>query len=374
MFSLSIPWKEVAPKQWNSINRRWALHGISHLLLRRHLGRKPRPGGFISLSRDNAEAFLGNPMGSEALGALGPRGLGLLECDNAYERGIRSNGYRFSAAGVAFGPKVLEAPKKLGGALLRARGLDAPGPVARQMWETLRTMEWSDEARPALEEHLAGADLVSGLCALLAYETIRRGNWGLKSGKKVDRLFHPVGNCSKLMRPHLLMAGRPTGEADIASSQPFFLATMAYRGDTSAEAQGFRDLVTSPSFYEQFAAWVGLAGGDRERIKRRFLTEVLFGELKYRGKMWEALALRFPKLAQYVERVKCDDYRALAIQLQNEEARVVLGCVVPGLASRGIEAVSIHDGLLVKREHLAETREFMASTIERETGLRPLVR
>jgi len=79
-------------------------------------------------------------------------------------------------------------------------------------------------------------------------------------------------------------------------------------------------------------------------------------------------------LAEFIDRVKRDDHCALARLLQQEEARVVIGQIVPILMARGIETLSIHDGLMARKEHLEEVQSIMTSTIERETGNRPLVR
>lgn len=377
LYGLGLPWGKLLYGPWDSVNRRWAFAGMNHLLLVRHLGRKPRGDGYIPLPQYCVTGFLGNPLGPEILGALGPRGMGALECDNAYERGKRCNSYRFSKAALAYKPTVSTAPKKIADKIRAGRGFRVElnkEPVAHQQWHTLHRIEWGAGIWDALDKRLRGAGIVKGLCAIMAVDDIRRGHWGLVPDMNTGRLFHNVNRCPRDFRPHLILDGKETGEADIASSQPFFLGATAYRDDNSEEARAFRGLTTSERFYETFGEWVGLADLDRDQLKELFYKEVLFGEWWAKKRLWEAMASRFPKLAAFIDRVKRDDYTALSRLLQKEEARVVLGIIVPGLTAMGIEALSIHDGLLAHRERLEEVRDYMAAEIERATGYRPLVR
>lgn len=376
LFGLNLPWSDLLYGPWKSINRRWAFEGLIHLMITRQLGRKARSGGYYPLPQETVRGFIGNPIGLEVLGALGPRGMGTLECDDSYEVGVRCNAYRFSVPALATGAKVSTAPKKFADRIKSARTprKELADPITRQQWDTMRGLEWGSGIWAALDRRLEGAGHVKGLCALMAVHDIRRRRWGMAPDRNTGRLFHSVNRCPRDFRPHLIMDGQETGEADLASSQPFFLCVLAYSGDGSAEARAFRDLVVSERFYETFGEWVGLTGANRDQLKEMFYQQVLFGERWQRGKMWDAMKSRFPKLADYVDRVKRDDYTRLSCLLQTKEAEVVLGHVVPELNARRIKSLTIHDGLLGRRDHLEEIRDCMANVTERVTGCRPLVR
>lgn len=374
-FGLNAPWDDLLYGPWDSINRRWAFEGIIHLMIVRQLGRKPRPGGFYPLPLDLIKDVIGNPIGPECLAAMGADGMGFLECDGAYEVGKRANGYRFTAQALALGVKVGTAPKKLADRLRAARTprRELKNPAIRQQWDTMRRLQWGDGIKAALDQRLAGAGPVQGLCALMAVHDIRRGRWGMVPDPRTGRLFHNVNRCPRDFRPHLILDGQATSEADIASSQPFFLYVLAYSGDNSAEARAFRDLVVSERFYETFGEWVGLTGAGKDRLKEMFY-QVLFGRWVEDLEMWQAMKARFPKLARYIEGVKRGDHARLARLLQTKEADVVLGSVVPDLNARGIEALTIHDGLMGRCDQLEDIQSCMMRVTERITGCRPLVR
>ena len=375
LFSLNLPWDQLLYGQWKTTRRRWAFIGLIHLILTRHLGQKLRPGGYARMHFDEVARFLGNRLGPEVLEAA--KVIGIIECDGAAKEFVRSNGYRFTALALSYGPAVsrasLHLAKKLA-TVRRYRPDIGDNPVHRQMWKTLHKVRLNSGILPALKARLQGEGLVSALCSIYSVDAVRRGLWRYSTDKNTGRVFHNVANFPSELRPYLTIRGGLTGEADIASSQPYFLAALAYRGDTSEEANAFRALVASENFYETFGGWIGLAGKDRKKLKKQFYAEVLFGLKKYRGKMWAAMAARFPRLATYVDRIKEDNYRELARILQHEEARVVIGIIVPALTAQGIEGLSIHDGLMVRQEHLPEVQRVMKAELERVTGIRPLIR
>lgn len=377
LFGIRLPWDQLLYGPWCSRNRRWAFAGLNHLLLTRHLGRKPRCGGFMPLPQYRVKEFIGNPMGPEVLGALGKGGMGAWDSDDSYEIGERCNGYRFSSAALAYGATVSEAPKKIADRIRAGRGYRIElrdDPVARQQWQTLRRVEWGAGVWASLNGRLKGAEIVKGICSIMAVDDIRRRHWGLVTDPNTGRLFHNVNRCPRDLRPDLIINGKETGEADHASSQPFYLGVIAYKGDNSAEARAFHGLTCSERFYETFGEWAGLTGLTKDELKNRFYIEVLFGKSFCRGRLWDALQERFPKLAAFITSVKWRNHKELARILQKEEARLVLGIIVPGLTAKGIETLSIHDGLLAHRECLEEVRDYMAAEIERATGYRPLVR
>jgi hypothetical protein len=381
LFSLRLPWEQLLYGEWDTTRRRWAFDALIHLVLTQHIGRKLRRGGYVALPFDEVTRLLGNRLGPEALEAT--QAIGILECDKAGTAGTvgrggaRSHGYRFTPLALSYGCVVMQCPLAISKKLRAARQYRpsvVTDPIHRRMWQTLRTVGLDDGVWPALARRGNSASLVSQICAIAAVDAIRCGRWRFAVDKKTGRVFHNVNNLPSDLRPHLTLAGFPTGEADIASSQPYFLAALAYAGDDAAEAVEFRALVSSGCFYETFAEWIGLTGYDREALKKRLLTEVLFGRLEYQAKMWAAMASRFPKLAAYVERVKQDDHGMLAQLLQREEARVMHGIIVPALSLRGIACLTIHDGILARREQLPEVQRVMVAELEQATGIRPLVR
>ena len=358
-----------------TVRRRWAFDALNHLVLTSRLGRKPRSGGYIPIPNGRFLELLGNPIGPEVL--YEAKRLEIIDCDDEAVVGVQCNGFLITKKALAYGITALRAPDRIANRLKESRRLRVElgvNPALRQLWGTLRKVRLGEGAWEALNTRLEGADMVSALHSIQSIDAIRRRHWRFCTDENTGRVFHNVANCPRVFRPHLTIGGDPTGEADIASSQPFFLAALAYKGEDTIEAKTFRGLASSERFYETFGEWIGLDETDHDNLKTRFFQEVLFGRKWFRAKMWEALEARFPRLAEFIDRVKRDDHCALARLLQQEEARVVIGQIAPILMARGIETLSIHDGLMARKEHLKEVQSIMTSTIERETGNRPLVR
>ena len=375
LFSLRLPWERLLSGKWNTTLRRRAFDGLVHLVITNHARRKPRAGGYVPLAFTAVTDLLGTRLGPEVLAAA--QAMGIMECDQQGKAGRRYHGYRLSAAALSYGVRVMRAPAKYAAKLEARRELRpvvADSLIHREMLRTLRKVGFGASMWPVLQARQEASSRLSAVCVAYSVDAIRRGHWRMSVDLRTGRVFHNVANFPSELRPHLTLDGGETGEVDIASSQPYLLAYLAYRGDDSEEAQEFRALVTSERFYESFGEYAGLAAKERGKLKELFYTEVLFGLKRFRGKMWAAMALRFPRLAEYVDEVKREDYRALARLLQTEEARLVVGCIVPVLAAKGIEVLTIHDGILARREHLVEVQRVMVAELERATGIRPLVR
>jgi len=381
LFTLRLPWPDLLSSKRTTPKRRASLDAVNHLVLSRHQGRKPRNGGYVPVPFALVQKIAGDKLGPESLRDL--VGIGAIECDHAYRKGERCNGYRFSEEGLSFGFTARLAPQYIAQRLQedrahRTRVSIGAEPAYEQMWSLLKKVRFAPEVWPALERHfqicLDGGKIVRGYCALLATHEINQRRWLFTYDPDTGRCFNNVSNYPKVLRPFLVLDGEPTGECDIANSQPLLLAALAYGHDHSEERTRFVELVTSGQFYETLGAWAGFVGKDRGWLKGRVYSEVLFGHEWFRAKMWNALATHFPHLAAYIDEVKCDDHRQLALLLQRKEAEVIVHNIIPRLTAMGIDALSIHDGCLSRAGDVGSVMRVMEEEVEAAIGIKPLVR
>ena len=247
-------------------------------------------------------------------------------------------------------------------------------PIYADLWKTLLTVTLADGIWPLLDQPAKRGEMTKRVWRILAAENIRRRHWYFSHDGKTGRCFNNVANFPRELRQFLLLGGHPTAECDIANSQPLFLANLAYGLTPSEERLRYANLVRSGRFYETLGQWAGLGGLDREKLKKRVYSGILFGRDHHRSVLWDALKPHFPQLLAYIDESKREAHNGLALKLQSKEAEVMLGRIIPRLKAEGIRALSIHDGCLCRAADASWAKLVMEEEVEAAIGIKPTVK
>ena len=236
-------------------------------------------------------------------------------------------------------------------------------------------------AKPAgqLAKELSSAG-VNPEHASYACKAIEHGdNDGLLVDPFGFRVHSIVTRTAAEIRPHMRVEGEPLTEVDVVNAQPLILAA-AFRsaqgcttyvagaqhiGRGGAPVAGFSPelLKGCADEIEEFAALCQegqlyehlLASGafpNRETVKKQLYRDVLFGNLRIRGKMTEVFGGLWPGLLKAIRSFKQDQgYKAVAKLLQRLESQIMIDGVCRRLVERfpSLPFLTVHDAALIVR-------------------------
>jgi hypothetical protein len=354
-----------------------ALKQVVHLLfLSRVYNRKVFVGGFRPLGRERILRDCGS-LGARALDWL-VNGFGFVASDGWSVKGRKARGYRFTLKACRLGFSVEPMPSgclKQFRTATKARVTAGRDHGHKQQLSTLRTVTLAPAARTEIAALKGRRFNLRQVAWAMAVLNIESGNWFFSVDSKTGRVFHNVNSFPKALRPHLLLDGEATAEVDISNSQPTLLVAEAYRGamDTD-EAQDALGIVQTRQFYPEVCRLYGKGGLNYEAQKTWVFKHMLFSHKIRPSPGWSKVKERWPRLAGYIEKTKAKAHNSLPLELQRREADVMLGRVAPRLQQEGIPSLSLHDGLLVKRQHVDRAREIVIEEFQKETGITPDVR
>jgi hypothetical protein len=107
-------------------------------------------------------------------------------------------------------------------------------------------------------------------------------------------------------------------------------------------------------------------GEDRARLKQRLFSEVLFGELHYRGKLRARFQHEFPTVAGTIDWLKAQDYQQAARLMQNYESSIFIAAVCRRIKKErpGLRILTVHDSIMTVPGAIA----YVSEVIEDEFG------
>ena len=355
------------------LERIWVL---MNLILER-TARGDTKDGYCPISTRLLEQQIGRDFAGPALQELVE--IGILECDNKYIPNKKARGYRF-APNIA----KLEAKRYLLSeaqssrllkwstqkSLMSVKGNDSH----RILWNNLQKLTlhpFCNEQLPSVGAN--GEGQLKRDAWQYSTDSIIRRRWYFSHDPKSGRVFNNFTSLPKSIRHYALLDGKPCAEIDIRNSQPFFLARLY--PDKCTEARSFGKLVCEGRFYESLneASSRPFDPENRRDLKQAVFTQVLFGQRFPTNPLWVAFQKEWPVLSQVVEKLTARDYRKLAIELQRQEASVMIGQVVHRIAAAfpGIPFLTVHDSLVVPHQITDAAKELLQQTIQEVTGNSP---
>lgn len=386
LISLGVSWDScIFGRRLRPLERQ-SLDAVVHLIIHAQLfNRKRSKGGFAPVPVRLIRSLAGS-LGEWAMDFL--VAVKVVETDRHYIVGKKAKGYRFSHAALSWGFSPKRMPqrfaRRLGQHLAERRRVTVNRGLAyADMYQTLRTVTLNPAIWPKLLNPPEGESPIQSLHRILAAFHIERANWYFTHDEKTGRCFCNVANFPSDLRQFLLIGGRPTGEDDIANSQPTLLVALAYKGQEQCEERAYAlSLAKAGSFYATVCGWAGLGHLSHKEQKEEVFRGVLFARCPGRSPVWSGVDRHLQIMAEYITKSKgevskqrgIDASNALALRLQSLEADIMMGRVFPRLTAMGIAGISLHDGCLVAREHLEKARQVIEEEFEAATGILPTVR
>jgi hypothetical protein len=269
---------------------------------------------------------------------------GLVQCDNYYEKGKKSLGYRLCPE---LAQRTWRLTRRSNRAIVRnlRKTEGERSPVVRWLTKNLGRIEavipdslpWTDE---------------------LALQAVDDGCVAFNPEDEFGRRYHSnLTNLRSDLRRHLRVDGRPLVQIDIANSQPLFQAVVAERLGVVCPA--YKRVCEEGQLYDSLAAQTGLT---RKRTKQQMMSSVFFGKNDSRSRTKRAFRKRFPEVAALLDEIKADDHAELARLLQRAESDFVVRTVCERLRRErpGMFVATIHDSIVTNsREDAATILETM---------------
>ena len=231
----------------------------------------------------------------------------------------------------------------------RQRGLAIHGDCAEQILRKLPV-----KSNPYDVQGILVADIVNG-----DYH-VNVGRYG--------RLSNNVTSLKRELRASLHYAGAPLCSVDVVNCQPALLGLVAQRegcvGPDCRDAQLYCTLVQRGEFYEYMIDALAGSGITREKLKARFLTDVVAKKkanqrgAEYPSDVEDKFRELFPTIYRLIRRCNKDgwEHHNLIRRLQRAESHVVIETVAADLVSRMPDAfiITLHDAIYTTDDFIAD--------------------
>ena len=195
-------------------------------------------------------------------------------------------------------------------------------------------------------------------------QTIIDGELRLTADDFSGRFHSNVSNMYKPLRALLRVDGEPDtlGETDIKNSQPLFLGLAAK--EKGIEDNKYMRLCEEGQIYDHMAGRIGLL---RESAKHEIVM-FFFAKNGFKSTAKSVFEMEFPKMAAYIRKVKANDYKRLARQMQIAERKFVIDIVCERHKRLRPEmfVATIHDSVVAQKSDC----DLIVSVMKDEFALR----
>jgi hypothetical protein len=141
-------------------------------------------------------------------------------------------------------------------------------------------------------------------------------------------------------------------------------------GSQRKELDDYLEWTSKGKWYEKL---VEIYNVSRDEAKTIWM-EIAYSKnssFKHRKKVFNA---KFPFISSIIQNLKRDDHANFSIELQKIESKVFIDKICKVLVEEGIVPYTMHDGLLVPKEHEFRTKEVMLEQLENVIGVRPTIK
>lgn len=318
---------------------------------------------------------------------------GVIECDNQYIIGEKSKGYRFTAGyrkERVKGVKIQDY--KFKAKLTRRKSLylykvDMNNPILSFLLSNLKQVRVDvlgalNHTHQLFKRVDAHADKFNQYC--ITIQELAQEHYFFTRDTIGNRVHNNFVNFPKALRPFLYVeTGEQLVNLDIRNSQPLMLCILliqAYEGKVLPEdIKQYIQECQEGRFYESFALASGITLEDRSKFKEGLFKNVFFGrnEACLRSLAYQALATHYPNVATFIKKYKREDYKSLAIALQNVESEIIIDDVIGALAAKyhpdDFFALTIHDSITTTYSNLEEVMSLMEEAF-RKRGIKASIK
>lgn len=204
--------------------------------------------------------------------------------------------------------------------------------------ESLKFIEESDSNEDKKKQHKLSVELFDRKFSKIVQTT--------------NRLHNNLTNLPKELRQFLTVNGESLWQVDIKCSQPTFLGLYMLKNNLGdrEEVINFLEKCKEGSFYNLFGE------GDRKELKEKVFSSCFFNKVRNNLNCFEKkFSKLFPTVFECVVDLKKNDYRNLAIMLQNVESEYIFEVV----SELNCYILTIHDSLVSTKDNIKTVEETM---------------
>jgi hypothetical protein len=355
------------------IKHLWKLEYIITIIYRGRWNTSKKDGEYVLINANTLQRIIGDKFATKALRLL--KKLQIVESDNFYVRGYKSRGYRFkepyqSGVFLEIDPRA-DVSTRLA---LRSPQVKVETIEHEYLLNILRRVSisysisnfWTTfQPKNKRQEDYYRKSI----------EFIQKHQWFFTFDPKTGRVFNNITSLPSVLRPFLLIDGKPLIEIDVANCQPLLMLTF-YKDEP--ERHQFAAVVNQGRFYEMLNSELKkpYPQNQKDKIKKAVFKQIMFGgEKQKRFNLYKTFAKLFPLLASRIQIVKTPNHAKLALVLQSLEAELMIKGVVGKIAATTkIPVLTIHDSILTFPEHEMEMRELITNQFDKRLGIRPLLK
>lgn len=239
-----------------------------------------------------------------------------------------------------------------------------------------------DEQNSAFKRYSSRASSINGIHNGRNNKTLRFHRNGTNS-----RLDTNLTNMASDLRPFIVGYENMT-YLDLSNSQPvlFNILLNKYRQNASKklldEIKRYHELTINGTWYDWMIKVFEIhykAGDDesykiaRDKCKGIWML-IAYSENKMAKNFKNTFKKEFPGIHSIIENIKKVNYAQFAIALQKIESEIFIDEICKDLVKEGIVPYTMHDGLLVPKEHKDKTYDIMAAVLKKHLGLVPKIK
>lgn len=279
---------------------------------------------------------------------------GVLVCDNKYEVGLKSRGYKISDTykKQKFYLEEMEN-KTLSSKIEKALKLIKNEVIQRNDAYSYVTscMENLNLDRKKADKILSSKKILSSAKESMSTMLDRFDEKFATVDKTGNRLHNNLTNIATILRKTLNYNGNPINQCDLKNSQPLLFRAYLnkYPFIPKEELDKYLDVVCNIGFYEFFADKLGvkLTAKNRTEFKKKIFGGVLFDKNRKKlSKYEQVFKQEFPIIFYCMRDMKKENYADIPINLQKLESKFIFHCVdILRNKYKNIELLTIHDSI-----------------------------
>ena len=246
--------------------------------------------------------------------------------------------------------------------------------VHRRLWKDLQHLDLDDNYEESLPD-FGGYQWLKELAWRRSIDQIINKNHLFSHSPPCGRIYTVFSGTPSALRRHATLDGDPTVCIDVQCSQPFLHSTLLSPG---TEKDRYMKSVLSGRFYEDLKEAAGNCSGltvSRKQLKADIFKEVFYGPTKSveKAPIWGVFSELYPDLAAAIEYHKRYNYKWLAVDMQNLEAKIIIHGAVAALYEQfpDIRILTVHDALYVGEKFEQKAIDALRTAFINEAGYPP---
>jgi hypothetical protein len=355
------------------------LYIIFHIRTYPFKHRKYEDGDYIPIKLEYMRNLISSHYASKFLKLMVEEGV--LDCDDVYEIGIKSKGYRLThkyrkgnfylqeMQDIELSNKIKNKLGEITDEILSRK--DAYSYVTKCMQLLDMDYNKANSVLKTLPINLRKKSKMMIDIFETKFATI---------DKTANRLHNNLTNLSTSLRNTLSIKNKQLVQCDLKNCQPllFRVYLNKYPHIPREELDKYLDVVCNIGFYEFFAEklYIKLTEKNRIAFKKKIFGGVLFDRnRKNLSKYEKVFQKEFPIIFYCMRDMKSDNYKDIPISLQKLESQYIFHCVDKlSKENEGIELLTIHDSIVTTEGNERLVYDLMITEFQKMFSITPKIK